>query len=116
MFGVLGACGCLQRRGLGVALAGVRVWSADVDDGVVPEYAAPAVHDDVALPSAAVAVIGNRVLWDILMRRREARRPDLKYEPVPQEVVKVYPNAMTLDGACSVVVAPRVLRIVYFRI
>ena len=43
--GVLGACGCLQRRGLGVALAGVRVWSADVDDGVVPEDAAPAVHD-----------------------------------------------------------------------
>ena len=30
MFGVLGACGCLQCRGLGVALAGVRVWSADV--------------------------------------------------------------------------------------
>ena len=57
MFGVLGACGCLQRRGLGVALAGVRVWSADVDDGVVPEYAAPAVHDDVALLAAAIAVI-----------------------------------------------------------
>ena len=67
MFCVLGACGCLQCRRLGVALAGVRVWSADVDDGVVPEDAAPAVHDDVALLAAAVAVVTNGVLWDVVM-------------------------------------------------
>ena len=41
VFGVLGACTCLQRRVLGVALAGVRVWPADADDGVVSGDAAP---------------------------------------------------------------------------
>ena len=65
MFGVLGACTCLQSRGLEVSLAGVRVWPADVDDCVIPEDTATAVDDDVALLSASVAISAVIVLWDV---------------------------------------------------
>ena len=46
VLGVLGAGACLQSLWIGVSLAGVRVWPADVDDCVVPEDPSTSVDND----------------------------------------------------------------------